>query len=85
LEYGFYFVAQILVLVACAYALVPRGYLPGFFPHAARASKQDNSIDLTMAAICFAVAGVALYGAHYARTHRSWLRPQRWHRKHGRA
>jgi hypothetical protein len=85
LEYALFVVAQILVLVACAYALVPRGYLPAFFPHAARASKQDDSIDLTMAAICLGVAGVALYGARYARTHRSWLRPLRWHRKHGRA
>jgi hypothetical protein len=82
--YGFFVVAQIFALVACAYALVPRGSLPAFFPHAARASKRDDSVDSSMAVIFLAFAAAATYGGIYALRHRSWLRPVRWHRKHGR-
>ena len=76
--------ANVFVVVACAYFMLGRGDLPAFFPHAQSASHRAEANDIGMAAIALGIAIAFLYGANYARTHRSWLRSKSWNRRHGR-
>ncbi len=76
--------AQFLVLLAIAYLVLGRADLPSFFPHALGTAARDDATDVPMAAVSLGGAAAMAYGAHYAQTHRSWMRTQRWHRKHGR-
>lgn len=76
--------ANTLLFLALAYFLVGRSQLPGFVPHAAAASQSPDANDVPMGVVTLGLAGLALYGAVHAQSHRSWLRTRSWHRKHGR-
>ena len=84
LDVSFRVVGHTFVVLGVAYLVLRRADLPTFFPHARGASRADDANDVAMAAVMFMCAAFAFSVARYARRHRSWMRTQAWHRKHGR-